>query len=119
MKKQYIKPKLSVFLLEIIAFMFFFNVVIITSVEAKIKPDPTAKIRLQKNYGKLPLSFEANQGQTDKNVRFISRGQGYGLFLTPTEAVLSLHKSEASKNKPGKSKQHINRPINIRTHPSE
>ena len=107
MKKQYIKPKLSVFLLEIIAFMFFFNVVIITSVEAKIKPDPTAKIRLQENYGKLPLSFEANQGQTDKNVRFISRGQGYGLFLTPTEAVLSLHKSEASKNKPGKSKQHI------------
>lgn len=43
-------------------------------------------------YGKLPLSFEANHGQTDSHVKFLSRGQGYALFLTPTEAVLSLRK---------------------------
>jgi hypothetical protein len=42
------------------------------------------------DYGKLPLSFEANQGQTDKQVKFLSRGPGYALFLTPTETVLSL-----------------------------
>ena len=41
-------------------------------------------------YGQLPLSFETNQGQTDAEVRFLARGPGYGLFLTPTEAVLSL-----------------------------
>jgi len=41
-------------------------------------------------YGNLPLSFEANNGQSDGQVRFISRGHRYGLFLTPTEAVLSL-----------------------------
>ena len=41
-------------------------------------------------YGKLPLSFEANQGQSDRPVKFFARGQGYGLFLTPTETVLSL-----------------------------
>jgi hypothetical protein len=29
------------------------------------------------DYGKLPLSFEANQGQTDPQVRFTSRGNGY------------------------------------------
>jgi photosystem II stability/assembly factor-like uncharacterized protein len=42
------------------------------------------------NYGKLPLSFEANAGQFDSRVRFASRGQGYDLFLTSEEAVLAL-----------------------------
>lgn len=41
-------------------------------------------------YGELPLIFEANQGQTDARVDFLSRGRGYTLFLTPTEAVISL-----------------------------
>jgi uncharacterized protein (TIGR03437 family) len=41
-------------------------------------------------YGKLPFSFEANQGQTDKRVQFLSRGPDRTLFLTSTEAVLSV-----------------------------
>ena len=41
-------------------------------------------------FDKLPLAFEANQGQTDSRVKFISRGSGYTLFLTSTEAVLAL-----------------------------
>jgi hypothetical protein len=41
-------------------------------------------------YGQLPLSLELNQGQSDRRVKFLSRGQGYALFLTATEAVLSL-----------------------------
>jgi YVTN family beta-propeller protein len=46
-------------------------------------------------YGKLPLSFEANQGQADPQVRFIARGDSYTLFLTPTEAVLALRRPRA------------------------
>src|SRR6202165_196808 len=46
-------------------------------------------------YGKLPLSFEVNRGQTDPRVKFISRGNGYTLFLAPTEAVLSLRSTRA------------------------
>jgi hypothetical protein len=42
------------------------------------------------DYGKLPLGFEANRGQTDSTVRYLSRGSGYTLFLTPNEAVFSL-----------------------------
>jgi hypothetical protein len=42
-----------------------------------------------KSYGKLPLRFEVNRGQTDARVKFLSRGRNYTLFLTPTEAVLS------------------------------
>jgi hypothetical protein len=45
-------------------------------------------------YSQLPLSFEANQGQTDKQVRFLARGPGYGLFLTAREAVLALKKAQ-------------------------
>lgn len=41
-------------------------------------------------YAKLPLIFEANQGQTDSQARFISRGPGYTLFITPSEAIFSL-----------------------------
>lgn len=41
-------------------------------------------------YNHLPLIFEANQGQTDSRVKFLSRGSGYGLFLTANQAVLSL-----------------------------
>ena len=50
------------------------------------------------SYGKLPLSFEpcleANCGETNGDARFLSRGPGYTMFLTPTEAVLVLQKSE-------------------------
>jgi hypothetical protein len=42
---------------------------------------------------KLPLSFEANQGQAIDKVKFLSHGQGYGLFLTGDEAVLELQKA--------------------------
>jgi hypothetical protein len=45
-------------------------------------------------YGKLPLHFEANQGQTADSVKFLARGSGYGLFLTPTESVLVLRKTK-------------------------
>lgn len=41
-------------------------------------------------YGKLPLTFEANQGQTDSRVKFLSRGRGFTVFLTSREAVLAL-----------------------------
>ena len=45
-------------------------------------------------YGKLPISFEANDGQADPRVRFLSRGPGYQLFLTSNEAVLSWRRPE-------------------------
>jgi hypothetical protein len=47
------------------------------------------------NYGQTPLSFEANQGQTAAGVNFLARGPGYGVFLTPTAAVLNLQKPPA------------------------
>ena len=49
------------------------------------------------DYGSLPLSFEANQGQTDPQVQFLTRGAGHSLFLTPSAAVLTmLQRSDAN-----------------------
>src|SRR2546425_868232 len=53
-----------------------------------------AKAQVQENYGKLPLRFEANRGQTDSRVKFLNRGKGYTLFLSPSEAVLALRGRE-------------------------
>jgi hypothetical protein len=48
-----------------------------------------AEPRWANAYGKLPLSFEENLGQTAQQVRYVSHGNGYELFLTPQEAVLA------------------------------
>ena len=50
--------------------------------------------RFEEAYGKLPLSFEANRGQTNAQVKFLSRGRGYTLFLTTDEAVLTLRRGK-------------------------
>jgi hypothetical protein len=50
------------------------------------------------DYARLPLEFEANQGQTDPRVRFLARGDRYTLFLTSNEAVLSLQTTPARSN---------------------
>jgi len=41
----------------------------------------------------LPLSFEANEGQTAAPVKFLSRGPGYTMFLTSDEAVIALRRT--------------------------
>lgn len=42
------------------------------------------------DFGKVPLSFEANRGQSDARVDYLSRGRGYTLLLTRDQAVLRL-----------------------------
>ena len=48
----------------------------------------------------VPLSFEANQGQTDSQAKFLSRGDGYSLFLTSHEAVFTLRPPVGAKARP-------------------
>ncbi|MGB6385822.1 MAG: SBBP repeat-containing protein [Terriglobales bacterium] len=54
------------------------------------QPNAASQAKIVEKYGKLPLSFEANQGQTDSRVKFLSRTGSYSLFLTGDEAVLEL-----------------------------
>src|SRR6266536_2782587 len=69
------------------------------SIRGLEKPDHAAQGRVTEAYGKLPLSFEANRGQMDSEVKFFSRGSGYGIFISPTEAVLSLSRGLPQKTK--------------------
>ena len=57
--------------------------------------DAAHRARVAEAFGRLPLSFEPNQGQTDPAVKFLSRGRGYRVFLTQDETVLALRKQSA------------------------
>ena len=74
----------------IAAFIFSSSLGLGSGVSAK-EPDADKRDVL-KNYGNLPMRFEANVGQTDAQVKFISRGGGYTMFLTSDEAVMVLSK---------------------------
>jgi len=60
--------------------------------QALLEQPEGSRANIEAAYGKLPLSFETNRGQTDAHVQFISRGSGYTLYLTATEAVLTLQR---------------------------
>lgn len=60
--------------------------------------DQPSSAMIKEAYGKLPLSFEANQGQFDSQVQFVSRGAGNTTYLTSTEAVLRLADTQRSES---------------------
>jgi hypothetical protein len=62
-------------------------------------PDAIARANVEAAYGKLPLRFEANQGQTDGQVKFLARGSGYSLYLTAAETVLRLRRDKPDEAK--------------------
>ncbi len=70
-----------------------------TAAQQSAQPAPQAV----RNYGHLPLTFEANQGQAAGQVKFLSRGHGYTTFLTAGAMVLNLRASrvESTSNKNG------------------
>jgi uncharacterized protein (TIGR03437 family) len=52
-------------------------------------------------FGKIPLSFEENRGQTDPRVAYLARGRDVALFLTASEAVLTSRKDTVRMRWPG------------------
>lgn len=60
-------------------------------------PGPVQREKIRASYGKLPLSFEANQGQTDPRVRFLTHSGAFSLFLTSDEAVMALREGKPKK----------------------
>ena len=61
-----------------------------SSVATRVEQNRVDQDKILESYGQLPLSFEANHGQSDPQVKFLSRGPGYTVFLTGDEAVLTL-----------------------------
>ena len=61
---------------------------------------------------RLPLAFEANEGQTDHRASFLARGDGYTVFVSPSEAVLKVHGAAKRRTggpfvKPGPEQQQL------------
>jgi hypothetical protein len=48
---------------------------------------PAAKQRVLRRYANMPLRFEARPQQTQDPVKFVARGAGYELFLSPGQAI--------------------------------
>ena len=76
--------------------------------------DPVAPARIALNYGKLPLSFEANNGQMDSRLSFDRAGTGTRSFsprmkwcwrcreqescgIAPPELLYCLHQARRSR----------------------
>ena len=76
------------------SFVFFALFAFLSAAHAQTAPSvpEAARQKIVASSPQVPLSFEANRGQTDAQVQFLSRGSGYTLFLTPGEAVLSLRR---------------------------
>ena len=65
---------------------------------------PASKDRIWKTYAALPMSFEVNQGQAERTVRFLARGRGYTILLKPNEAALALESPGQGARFPEKTK---------------
>jgi hypothetical protein len=59
--------------------------------------DQATQAKLSEVYGKVPLSFEVNQGQASSQVKFLSRGSDYSLMLSATETTLILKPEQRDK----------------------
>ncbi len=68
-----------------------------SSAAERVKP-----ARINDAYGRLPMSFELNQGQGDPNVRYLARGRGYQILLNDSEAVLRLRRGSNKLRSGGK-----------------
>jgi YVTN family beta-propeller protein len=67
------------------------------------KGNQASKAMLIDEYGRLPLRFEPNQGNSNSQMKFVSRDIGRTLFLSPQNAVLVLedaHQRRASLRRP-------------------
>src|SRR5262249_40409913 len=65
------------------------------------KPAASDKSAATPDYGKVPLTFEQNVGQTDSRVDFIARTSSGTVFLTPTAAVFAIQQSAVSVQRSG------------------
>jgi beta-propeller repeat-containing protein len=66
------------------------NAAPVLSEMAMMKSGPATRLQVEASYGKLPLAFEPNRGQSDPRVRFLSHAGHRTLWLTRDEAVLAV-----------------------------
>lgn len=83
------KP-LGFWLCAVLLAALFFNSIVLRSGHAAFNQLERAK----HSYGQLPMTFERNDGQSARAVKYQARGHGYQVFLTDDYAALSLASSK-------------------------
>src|SRR5437764_10167317 len=68
---------------------------------AQTQDTAAAAAQAREAFGKVSLTFEANEGQTDPQVNFLTRANGATVFLTPIEAVFALRNSDCGLRNEG------------------
>lgn len=78
--------------------------VALPDISGKESEKTVSEAKLLDDFGKTPLNFEINAGQTDSQIKFLTRGTNYNLLLTSNEAILKLsapsRETKVKKNKP-------------------
>jgi hypothetical protein len=74
---------------------------------------PSSRAKVERAFAQLPLSFEANQGQAPNDVKFLSHGNGYALFLTADSAVLELRHPLVNSKRPLPKSRHLSIPLSV------
>ena len=74
---------------------------------------PQNRARTLASMASLPLAFEQNLGQTDPQVKYMARGNGYTVFLTTHDAVFALHRLQPQEK--SATPNRANRTTNDRT----
>src|SRR5262249_33831899 len=64
------------------------------------RSEAATKARLEEAYGKLPLLFGANRGQTDARVKFLARSGAQTLFLTAGGGVFETRPAQPGPPEP-------------------
>lgn len=65
-------------------------------------PATAGQSRVWTAYGKMPLTLEANRGQSDSRVHYLLRGAGYAIFFTPQEVVFAFASSKGDSGEAGR-----------------
>ena len=81
---------------------FFFAGIAAAQTPGHQQPANLHTPRVDASYGKRPLSFEPNRGQTDPTVQFLARGSQYTVLLQPTAATLVLSREDAAARRAGR-----------------
>src|ERR1700731_899053 len=94
------KMKLYASTVKVVTFWLFILTLLVVPGRADVfadsftNTDCSRVAAARETYGKLPLSFEANRGQTEPPAQFLARGAGYSLFLTGNGTVFVVSRRE-------------------------
>ena len=72
----------------------------VSTIPQSISPDSTDDGKVQLARGSDGrMTFEENRGQVDPHIKFVSRGNGYSLFLSATEMLMTLREGANNSHK--------------------